>query len=125
MPKVFHCSKCTLQHLRPVGKKCQYEGESLPGDVEVAAPPSMESGSNTSVSQQILFQLQQLGEKMDLMDRRVQRTETALGQGTSQASSLSVTSHSSDPKVLSHGTDTVISGTMSQSKQKSIKDWQN
>ena len=43
---------------------------------------------------------------MDLMDRRVQRTETALGQGTSQASSLSVTSHSSsDPKVLSHGID--------------------
>ena len=95
MPKVFHCSKCTLQHPIPVGQKCQYEGESLPDDVEVAAPPSTESGSNTSVSQQILFQLQQLGEKLDLMDRRVQRTETALGQGTSQASSLSVTSHSS------------------------------
>ena len=50
MPKVFHCSKCALQHLRPVGKKCQYEGESLSGDVEVAAPPSMEPDSNGTVS---------------------------------------------------------------------------
>ena len=107
MPKVFHCSKCTLQHPRPVGKKYQYEGESLSSDVEVAAPPSTESGSNATVSQQILLQLQQLGGKMDLMDRRVQRTETALRQGTSQASSSFVTSHSSsNPKVLSHGIDT-------------------
>ena len=37
MPKVFYCSKCTLQHPRPVGKKCQYEGESLASDVEDAA----------------------------------------------------------------------------------------
>ena len=42
MPKVFYCSNCSLQHERPVGKKCQYadQGESLPSDVEVAAPPS-------------------------------------------------------------------------------------
>ena len=39
MPKVFHCSKCASQHPRPVGKKCQYEGESLSGDLEVTAPP--------------------------------------------------------------------------------------
>ena len=95
MPKVFHCSKCASQHLRRVGKKCQYEGESLSGDVEVAAPPSTEPASSTTVSQQILLQLQQLGDKMDLMDRRVQRMEAALGQETSQASSSSITSHSS------------------------------
>ena len=44
---------------------------------------------------------------MDLMDRRVQRTEAALGQGTSQASSSSITPHSSSrPNGLSHGSDT-------------------
>ena len=46
-----------------MGKKCQYEGESLSGDVEVAAPPSTEPNSNSTVSQLILSQLQQLGEK--------------------------------------------------------------
>ena len=103
MPKVFYCSKCALQHPRPVGKKCQYEGESLSDDVEVAAPPSTEPDSSDTVSQLILSQLQQLGEKMDLMDRRVQRTEAALGQGTSQASLSSVTSHSApSPNVPSH-----------------------
>ena len=81
MPKVYHCSNCSLQHERQVGKKCQFkdQGESLPTDVEVAAPPS----SDIRVSDQILLQLQQLGEKMDTMDKRVQRTEAALGQGNS------------------------------------------
>ena len=95
------------KHPRPVGKKCQYEGETLSGDVEVPAPPSTEPDSNTTVSQQILLQLQQLGDKMDLMDRRVQPTEAALGQGTSQASSSSITPHnSSSQNILSHGIDT-------------------
>ena len=82
MPKVYHCSNCSLQHERPVGKKCQFkdQGESLPTDVEVAAPPS----SDIRVSDQILLQLQQLGEKMDTMDKRVQQTEAALGQGNSK-----------------------------------------
>ena len=86
MPKVFHCSNCSLQHERPVGKKCQYidQGESLPSDVEVAAPPS----SDIRASEQILLQLQLLGEKMDSMDKRVQRTEAALGQGNSQAGQI-------------------------------------
>ena len=107
MPKVFHCSKCGLQHPRPVGKKCQYKGESLSSDVEVVAPPSTETVGSATVSQQILLQLQQLGDKMDLMDRRVQRTEAALQEGTSQASSSTVTSHNSpNPKVLSNGIDT-------------------
>ena len=107
MPKVFHCSKCALQHPRPVGKKCQYEGESFSSDVEVAAPPSTETVGSAAVSQQILLQLQQLGDKMDLMDRRVQRTEPALEQGTSQASSSTVTSHNPpNPKVLNNRSDT-------------------
>ena len=86
MPKVFHCSNCSLQHERPVGKKCQYadQGESLPSDVEVAAPPS----SDIRASEQILLQLQLLGEKMDSMDKRVQWTEAALGQGNSQAGQI-------------------------------------
>ena len=61
MPEVYHCSNCSLQHERPVGKKCQFkdQGESLPTDVEVAASPS----SDIRVSDQILLQLQQLGGK--------------------------------------------------------------
>ena len=107
MPKVFYCSKCALQHARPVGKKCQYEGESSSSDVEVAVPPSTEMVGNGTVSQQILLQLQQLGDKMDQMDRSVQRTEAALDQGTSQASSFTVTSHNSpSSKVLSNGINT-------------------
>ena len=104
---MFHSSKCALLHPRPVGKKCQYKGESLSSDVEVAAPASIEMAGNATVSQHILLQLQQLGDKMDLMDRRVQRTEAALEQGTSQASSSIVTSHNSPiSKVLSTGIDT-------------------
>ena len=90
---MFYCSKCTLQHPRPVGKKCEYECESLASDVEDAAPPSTNPAGVASVSDKILLQLQQLGEKMDSMDRRVQRTEAALGQGSQQESSSSSTSH--------------------------------
>ena len=83
MSKVYYCTNCSLQHERPVGKKCQIkdQGESLSTDVEVAAPPS----SDIRLSEQILLQLQQLGEKMDSMDKSVQRTEAALEQGNSQA----------------------------------------
>ena len=72
MPKVFYCSKCTSQHPRPVGKRCQVAGESLVSDVKVVAPPSPSVSGISSVSGQILLQLQQLGDKMDKMDRRVQ-----------------------------------------------------
>ena len=59
------------------------------------------------VSDKILLQLQWLGEKMDSMDRRVQRTEAALGQGSQQASSSASTSHNpSSQNCESHGIDT-------------------
>ena len=107
MPKVFYCSKCTLQHPRPVGKKCQYEVESLASDVEDAAPPSTDPAGVATVSDKILLQLQRLGEQMDSMDRRVQRTEAALGQGSQQASSSARTSHSpSIQNSESHGINT-------------------
>ena len=80
MPKVFYCSKCTLQHPRPVGKKCQYEGESLASDVEDAAPPSTDPAGVATVSDKILLQLQRLGEKMDSMDRRVQHLDKDLSR---------------------------------------------
>ena len=60
MPKVFYCSKCALQYSQPVGKKCQYEGEW-----KWLHHPSTETAGNATVSQQILLQLQQLGDKMD------------------------------------------------------------
>ena len=81
MPKAFCCSKCTSQHPLPVGKRCQVAGESLVSDVEVIAPPSPSVSGLSLVSDQILLQLQQLGDKMDKMDRRLQRTEVALDQG--------------------------------------------
>ena len=60
-----------------------------------------------TVSDKILLQLQWLGEKMDSMDRRVQRTDAALGQGSQQASSFASTSHSpSIQNCESHGIDT-------------------
>ena len=68
MPKEFYCSKCASQHPRPVGKRCQVAGESLVSDV-VVAPPSPSVSGVSSVSGQILLQLQQLGDKMDKMDR--------------------------------------------------------
>ena len=79
MPKVSHCSRCQIQLPRPVGKKCQLKaGESFSSDSEVAAPssPNDISGAN-----KILKQLRQLGEKMDCMDKRVQRMEAALKKG--------------------------------------------
>ena len=97
MPKVFHCSKCQNEHEQPVGKKCQVKltGESFSSTSEVAASSS--TSDITAVSDQILSKLQQIGEQMELMDRRVQRTEAALEQG----SPLPSTSRSQ------HGTATV------------------
>ena len=103
MPKVFYCSKCASQHSRPVGKRCQVAGESLVSDVEDAAPPSPSASGISSVSGQILLQLQQLGEKMDNMDRRVQRTEAALDQGNSQASSAVISARNLSEKNLVQG----------------------
>ena len=50
MPKVHHCSNCSSQHERPVGKRCQLrdQGESVPSDVEVAAPPSSDIRTNSA-----------------------------------------------------------------------------
>ena len=76
MPKVFYCSKCALQYPRPVGRKCQYEGESLAGDVEVVAPSSTDPASVATVSDQIFLQLQRLGEKMDSMEATADRGRT-------------------------------------------------
>ena len=105
MPKVYHCSNCSLQHERPVGKTCQFkdQGEFLPTDVEVAAPPS----SDIRVSDQILLQLQQLGEMMDSMDKRVQRMEAALGQGNPQpGQTVSNSSLTNASGTVAHSNDT-------------------
>ena len=55
------------------------------------------------MSGQILLQLQQLGEKMDNMDRRVQWTEAALDQGNSQASSAVISAKHLSEKNLVQG----------------------
>ena len=40
MPKVFFCSNCSLQHARPVGKRCQQMlSESFSSDADAPAPP--------------------------------------------------------------------------------------
>ena len=72
-------------------------GESFSSDADAPAPPSS-SSLPPSVSDQILTQLQQLGDKMEQMDRRVQRTEAALEQGSIQASTSasSAASHSNN-----------------------------
>ena len=98
MPKVFYYSKCTSYHPRPVGKRCQVAGESLVSDVEVVAPPSPSMSGLSSVSDQILLRLQQLGDKMDMMDRRVQRTEAVLDQCNSQESSTVTSAKNSTVK---------------------------
>ena len=74
MPKGFHCSKCQKEHERPVAKKCQMKlaGESFSSTSEVAASSS--TSDSPAVSDQILNKLQQIGEQMELMDRRVRRT---------------------------------------------------
>ena len=70
-------------------------GESFSSDADAPAPPSS-SSLPPSVSNQILTQLQQLGDKMEQMGRRVQRTEAALERGSTQASTSvsSAASHS-------------------------------
>ena len=108
MPKVFCCSKCTSQHPRLVGKRCQVVGESLVSDVEVVAPPSPLVSGISSVSGQILLQLQQLGDKMDKMDRQVQRTEAALDQGNSQASKNSPEKNLVQALVPDNSTESVV-----------------
>ena len=62
MPKVFYCSKCTDEHPRPVGKKCQRDtaGESCSIADKVAAPSS--PSKEITTSNQILRQLRVLGE---------------------------------------------------------------
>ena len=92
MPKSFHCSKCQREHERPVGKKCQMKlaGESFSSASEVTASSS--TSDSPAVSDQILNKLQQIGEQMELMDRRVRRTEAALEQGSSHVSPLPSTS---------------------------------
>ena len=96
-----------------MGKKCKLEGESLAGDVEVPAPPSPSPAGISTVSDQILSRLQELGDKMDSMDRRVQKAEAALGQGSSQASSVLSFPHTTLPTVASHGIATETNGTES------------
>ena len=103
MPKVYYCLKCALQHPHPLGKNYQLEGESLGGDVEVPAPPSPSSAGITTVPDQILSQLQELGDKMDLMDRGVQKTEAVLGQGSLQASSAFNTPQNASNNSIGHG----------------------
>ena len=89
MPKVFSCSSCLTQHARPVGKKCQLKaGESFSSGSEVVVPSS---SNEITVSDKILNQLRQLGEKIDSMDKRVQRTEAALEKGNSQATDIPAT----------------------------------
>ena len=93
MAKVLYCSKCTDEHPRPVGKKCQHDaaGESFSSADEGAAPPS--PSKEITAFDQILHQLWVLGEKMDSMDKRVQRTEAALEQGSSHVSLAQTSSH--------------------------------
>ena len=67
-------------------------GESFSSTSEVAASSS--TSDMTAVSDQILSKPQQTGEQMELMDRRVQRTEAALEQGSSHISPLPSTSQS-------------------------------
>ena len=113
MPKVFHCSKCQEEHSRPVGKKCtKSAGESFSSATQVPAPPS--STNEITASDQILSQLRQIGEKMEAMDRRVQRTEAALEQGSSRVSLLPATSQSqSQYDTVSHGIDTELASSQS------------
>ena len=107
MPKVFYCSKCKEEHPRPVRKKCQRDtaGESFSSADEVVAPPS--PSLEITASDQILRQLRVLGDKMDSMDRWVQRTEAALEQGNSHVSLAHISSHRNlSQATVSHGSDT-------------------
>ena len=68
------------------------------GDVEVAAPPSLHRPDRVQFLTRYLFRLQQLGDKIDLIDRRVQRTETMQDLGISQASNIARTAKNSPVK---------------------------
>ena len=113
MPKVFHCSKCQEEHSRPVGKKCtKSAGESFSSAAQVPVPPS--PTNEITASDQILSQLHQIGEKMEAMDRRVQRTEAALEQCSSHVSLLPTTSQGqSQYDTVSHGIDTELASSQS------------
>ena len=102
MPKIFQCSSCHTQHARPVGKKCQLQtGEPFSGDSEVVAP----SSHDVTISDEILRQLRQLGEKMDSMDKRVQRTEAALEKGHSQVNDIPTTSQGTAGQATAYDLD--------------------
>ena len=65
-------------------------GDSFSSVDRVPALPSPTNG--LTASDQILIQLWQIWEKMEVMDRRVQHTETALEQAISHVSQLPTTS---------------------------------
>ena len=112
MPKVFHCSKCQEEHVRPVGKKCmKTAGESFSSADPLPAPPS--PGDDITASDQILLQLRKIGEKMEAMDRRVQRTEAALEQGSSHVSLPGTSQSQSQYDTVLHGTDTELASSQS------------
>ena len=106
MAKVFYCSKCTDEHSQPVGKKCQHDtaGESFSSADEIAAPPS--PSKEITAIDKILHQLWVLGEKMDSMGKRVQRTEAALEQDSSHVSLAQTSSHKNlNQATVSHSID--------------------
>ena len=86
-----------------MGKKCQLKaGESVSSDSEVVVPSS---SNKITVSDKILKQLRQLGEKMDCMDKRVQHTEAALEKGNSQATDIPATSQGTAGQVTAYDID--------------------
>ena len=83
-------------------KKCQLKsGESFSGESEVVAP----SSHDVTVSDEILRQLRQLGEKMDSMDKRVQCAEAALEKGHSQDKDIPTTSQGTAGQVTAYDVD--------------------
>ena len=58
------------------------------------------------VSDQILLWLQELGGKLVSMDRRVEKTEAALNQESSQASSVLTTPQNASNNAVTHGIST-------------------
>ena len=85
------------------GKKCQLKaGESFSSDPEVVAPSSQ---NDVTLSNEILWQLCQLDEKMDSMDERVQHTEAALEKGHSQAKDIPTTSQGTAGQVTGYDVD--------------------
>ena len=89
-----------------MGKKCQWDtaGESFSSADEVAVSPS--PVHELMVSDKILWQLRVLGDKMDSMDKRGQRTKAALEQGSSHMSLAHSSSHKSlNQATVSHDCD--------------------